>query len=194
MKVFLCWWHLPHHICEEHFHTQPVWRCTRPFSVNEGQEGCPQLNKTGQHFSCSWRVDMWSHLMSGHGHGLLDSLVGLHDLQFNPQKKGKRAVAFTNCQCPDYVFGRETLLLQKQHRLIALYLFNPSTQELGRDHFRQGRRACSAQRGRGRGMQAVTHSQSASGHHAAGKKPQPGKGKSGQVGVFPRTNPREICD
>ena len=73
---------------------------------------------------------MWNHLVRGHGRRLVDTLESLHDLQYNPQKKEKRAVAFTNHQRMDYVFGRETLVLQKQHRLIALYLFTPSSQEL----------------------------------------------------------------
>ena len=117
--------------------------------------------------------------MSGHGRGLLDSLVGLHDLQFNPQKKGKRVVAFTNRQCPDFVYGHETLTLQKQHRLTALYLFDPTSQELRRERFKHGHGASSARRGRGRGTPAVTHSQSTSGRRAPGKKAKPGKGKSG---------------
>ena len=52
-----------------------------------------------------------------------------------------------NRQCTDYVFGHETLVLQKQHRLIALYLFAPSSQELRCEHYKYGRGASSARRG-----------------------------------------------
>ena len=142
----------------------------RPFNVSEGQEGYPVLKKTGEYFKCTRRLQMWNHLCCGHMRSLVDTLDGLRDLQYNSQKKGK---------CTDYVFGPETLVLQKQHGLIKLYLFALSLQELRRKCYKYGHGASSARRGRGRGAQAVTHSQAASGHRMAGKKAPPGKGKLG---------------
>ena len=183
LKRFLRWANLARHICEEHLHTAPLWRCVRPFNVSDANAACPVMRKTGQYFACKRRGEMMRHLRLQHGRTHSDLIQGLHDLQFHPERGSKRAVAFTNKRRSDFVFGRETLVLQKQHRLIALYLFDPASRELRRERYMFGRGASSARRGRGRGRGgAMTRSKSADGgaKTAAGKQvAKPGKGKSG---------------